>query len=235
MRAQCASTVDRLTPNDTRCLSDQASGVCGVVDARGPTYGGWHRPVGVDPAWRALVDRVGRADEPLPDALRLGFGDANDAALAAGTRPVSQLSHATLSLAVVAWAGANVSAAGVGSCRIYLRRAHAWSVVVEAQTLARNRPDLELPIELRDQPAQVLGLVPVVEPEVWSDVARPGDIFVACTSTVWADRHDWLVSFAGTPEQLLDECPELLSHLDSSASVCVVFASKDWWEQREWD
>lgn len=55
--------------NDDRFYADPACGLAFVVDASGPTYGGYHAPFAIDPGITALVEAFGASDELTRERL----------------------------------------------------------------------------------------------------------------------------------------------------------------------
>jgi len=218
----------RSLPNDTRCFATPTEGLYAVVDARGPTYGGWHRPCGPDAAWSALVSSVQKTGSTtLLNAIADGLRDANSAALSADPdwqhrSPGAALSHPALSICLVAFGPCRAVAAGVGNCRVYLRRAERWSIVVPEQTLATAHPEIDLPKEMTGEAAQVLGLRPSVVPHFWSDDPQPDDVFLLCTQEVWDSCADDIPAKHVAPDRLLETLPPLVDPLGGNASACVV-------------
>lgn len=212
---------------ETRCLCARDLGLYAVVDARGPDYGGWHRPTGVGPAWNALLSRMRRAQGALPEAALDGLHQANSAALATdhrttheatGLDPGRVLTHSTLSLALVAVQDGVVVAAGVGNCRVYRRREERWSLVLPGHTLMAAHSSRELPEAMQSEPSQVLGLQAAVTPEIWTDVSRPGDTFYLCSAALWSRAEVVITSHAEGAAALAADCGALAVVREGAAS-----------------
>jgi serine/threonine protein phosphatase PrpC len=88
--------------------------------------------------------------------------------------------------------------------------------------LGRAHPDVELPIELKHEASCTLGLAQRVEPEFSSGIAHPNDVFLLCSSEVWARCHDWIVSYTGEPNELLRNCAPLTDDRGANASACIL-------------
>lgn len=197
---------------DTRCFCARDLGLYAVVDALGPTYGGWHRPTGAGPAWNALLSRLRRGQGVLRDVVLQGLEEANQAALATSQQegPIAYANtHSTLSLALIALQEGSVVAAGVGNCRVYMRRAERWTLRVAGQTLASTHGARGLPVEMQSSPSQLLGYQPSIEPEIWTDTARPGDMFYLCSAALWSEADAIITSHQGDAAALAADCAAL--------------------------
>ncbi len=179
-------------PNDDRVLIDARARLYAIVDASGPTYGGWHRPTGVEPGLRALrrswlCDPAPTVDERLRDALFAANRAMYDPAFFNQRFDGRAPWHPTASMTVLGVAGDQAALAQIGSTRAYLARDqrvqrvlddHTWWTELAARGAPRSPEDVRVV-------TRVLGFAEQVEFEITRLTLRPRDLVVLCSDGVW--------------------------------------------------
>jgi serine/threonine protein phosphatase PrpC len=186
-------------PNDDR-VSLAGRDFVAVADASGPTYGGWHRPIGVDASLAgAVAGWVERAADAPVAAMRAALSRANAAAYAPNWLDTShdKRVHPTSSIAALGVRGGRAVVGHAGLCRGYRVRAGRIELVAVEHSITRERrragePPLEEIVEqlFSTAPSRLFGFEETLEVELWEDEARERDLFILCTKGIWTQLDD---------------------------------------------
>jgi len=156
---------------DDRWGAEPELGWFAVADAAGPRYGGYHTPVGIEPALDAFAATLATGAGVLA-AVRA----ADRAARAQAPTNPYVLVHIGLSLTALVLDAVSACVAQIGSGRAYLLRGG------ELRLLA---PDHCLPPPHDSVVSALLGFGPEPELELPHVAIEPGDRFVLCTDGAW--------------------------------------------------
>jgi serine/threonine protein phosphatase PrpC len=182
--------------NDMRLIVDHRIGLYCVADGSGPTYGGYHPPLGLEQGLAVFTSKLsGSSSEKSVGVMRAALEDTHAAmrSLAAQANNDQSLGHYYGQLTACWFVSADRLIVGqVGTCRVYRRRGVVCEQLVEDQsiaTLAAKRGE-SAPHFFRD-PGVMLGADPCdllvesfdVQPGGGPSprVVQPGDRFLLCT------------------------------------------------------
>lgn len=202
--AHSATLVDP-DEDDDRWLADRALGLFYVANGSGPTYGGHHAPLGLDPGLDAFGARYRRFPATEPERLRAAFAAADDAMRSLdeddrrAPAPDRPLRHFTAALTACSLApDGTLDVAQVGDGRAYLLRGGALRLLVDDHTfptvVARaggvsSLPHAEALASHRSAVTRLLGLGEALPPDHAREALVAGDVVLLCTAGVW-NRDD---------------------------------------------
>ncbi|MCB9751833.1 MAG: hypothetical protein H6713_17815 [Myxococcales bacterium] len=220
--------------NDDRVLIDGHARLYALVDARGPTYGGWHRPTGVESGWRALRRRWLTGDEDAPvERLRAALTAANramfDPAFFNPRYARQDPWHPTASMTILGVHDERAALAQIGSSRAYLVREGDTRRVLADHTLwteqeargASRDPAFALVV------SRVLGFAEHVELDITTLELRVGDRLALCSDGLWFPLEPTLPALLrepATPEGLaarLLEAARAAAAIDHHSALVV--------------
>lgn len=224
-------TVDSTSgcPNDSRVFDDPPSGLYAIADGSGPTYGGYHRPVGLGPGWEAMLATWRKVRDAPKLRLERAMAHANAAMFRIDARS-DALVHTAASMTVAGIDGAVLVVAQVGNTQGWLVRDRQEIELAPRQTLvSESCGSAELPTELQHLPSRCMGLTPAWQGEIrWWDL-RDGDTLVLCTQGVWARVHEGDVAAAGAEASLSAVVDRLLDTIprDQARALLVIRVRQD--------
>lgn len=214
-------------PCDDRVEAYPDEGLFVLVDASGPTYGGYYRPVGVAPGLEALVRAWAEAKADPFAAMHKALALANAAMHRAGgswnddarrfiEQGEGELVHPTASMTAVALAGEHWVTGHVGSNAAWLVRQGYAERLATPHTLWQQLVDEGRRREAEPWQTQVvtrlLGHGVAADPDVRIVDAEPGDVIVGCSDGLWQSlaehRFESLVRGGLRGEALIDELME---------------------------
>jgi serine/threonine protein phosphatase PrpC len=179
--------------NDDRWLADLERGLLLVADASGPTYGGYHAPLGIEPGLAALLRGFDRATGDGERRLLEAFGAAHEEMRRIGQVPPRPFTHCYASVtACCLWGEDQLSIVQVGGCRAYRCRGGRAELLARDQTLpsmfAAQGQEVDQGL-LQAHRTTVLHLLGSGELSAESGTrpVQPGDTYVLCSDAVWAD------------------------------------------------
>lgn len=204
---------------DDRVLVDLEHQLVAVADASGPTYGGYHRPTGVDAGLVALVASVARGAK-----LEAALAAANAAMYVAPPWPPR--THPTASITALHLVDHRATIAHVGSGRAYRSCGGVLEHLVREHTVsaAADCPEPAAPFYRRIV-TRLLGFQPDVAVDSAGVLVHPADVFLLCTDGIWAHVDDDALSTvlaSGAPVDDLATAVLDLSARREDAGVVVV-------------
>ena len=177
---------------DLRLLAEPSRGIFGILDGVGPTYGGHHDPIALDPALDALSEVLLRSGAT---GLRTAIVSAHRTASA--LQPAARLSHTGVGVTVAVVDDRVLHVAQVGMSRIYRRRAGdvslmIWDHSVPSEALRRHGAEssdyLDALCFHRTAVTRMLGVAAEAEADYLAEPLANGDRFLICSGGIW--NHD---------------------------------------------
>ncbi len=228
--------------NDDRIFVDEALGLFAVARAKGPTYGGYHRPINVDRGLKKVASILKQRSATL-STLREALNDANR------MLPITQkhlledgrrhrqggLKHAGWTFTGAVIANDRLDIAHIGVCRAYLWRYPYLSKL----TTEHNRVSAAQKITEKSNPMEnqtsfletvYLGSgTPDVEARAIERVEQKleaGDVLLLVSPGVWGFVADTFISHViekhpKDPGAICDALVRHTAYLDASAIVVV--------------
>lgn len=206
--------------NDDRSLVDVARRLFIVADARGPSYGGYHAPLGADVALATITESL------APESLRAAFESANTTihalhrayqeAFTARLRSttdrlrasldacrqvarerlgltIDSFAHFCLSLTALHFGDHSVTVAQIGTCRAYRKRGERVELLVADHALATILRAQGKREEAACHPGvatRMLGANPTAAVDVLELAVEPGDRYALCSDGMWDALDD---------------------------------------------
>jgi hypothetical protein len=238
--------------SDDRIHIDVARQLFLVADALGPSYGGYHAPLGVDVGLEAIIERLAAAPPGVLDEdeaeLRAAFAGAGskmfelerahhvafEAALQRGDRKdrtgasrqaaieiastrlgrtLDSHAHFYASITAFRFSGAFGTVAQVGTCRAYLYRDGALSLLVREHSSSEEARRTTIATRL-------LGCIPGGTADVSSFPIERGDRILLCSDGLWnfagEDRLRGILASSEPPQAIASSLVAAAAEPDGS-------------------
>ncbi|MBI5503131.1 MAG: SpoIIE family protein phosphatase [Deltaproteobacteria bacterium] len=224
---------------DDRVLVDADAGLACLADAQGPSYGGYHAPVGLDEALRLFHERSSAPGGTLDDGFdaageflfschdmwtRLsrrapGLDGLHRAGIEVARtrlhREVATFVHFTTSLTAVHLTGHGLEVRQVGGSRAYLVRDRSPELLLPDHMLDTIAPHLDPDGVHRTVSTRLLGFEERVTVDRRLVAVTAGDVVALCSDGVWRAESE-----------MNEILPRAAENLDSAARELASLAPK---------